>query len=81
MGLPDPHDPRMFTHLARINDAGDVVAVVEIADTAIGGAANPQHDGSTDTYLDVTELVKEKTVDVQKLSAKDLKAALKAARG
>lgn len=81
MGLPDPHDKRLFTHFARVNDQGEVIAIIEIADTALKGAAHPDKDGSPDPVIDVTDLAKRADVDLSRLSLKQIDTAQKATRG
>ena len=34
MGFKDPHDPREFRRFAKIDAKGDIVAMVEVADSA-----------------------------------------------
>ncbi len=53
MGLKDPHDPRTFTHFAKLNADGSVAAIVEVADTSLT-TYHPNQDGNA--YVDVTAL-------------------------
>ena len=58
MGLADPHDPRTFTHFARFDASGHVIAIIEIADSALASGAHPDQDGSNRLHVDVSDLAK-----------------------
>ncbi len=51
MGVKDPHDPREFRHFAQCDAAGNILALVEVADSA------PEPVGSADAiHVDVSAL-------------------------
>lgn len=73
MGLADPHDPRTFTHFAKLNPDGSVAAIVEVADTDVY-VNHPSADGNV--YVDVTALRSQRIdVDAVVISTKVLEDA------
>lgn len=61
MGIPSgTHDPRNFEHFAKVNDAGEVVAVIALADGTIwhdDEGAVSWTDGEGYRYVYVTDLL------------------------
>lgn len=53
MGLADPHDKRTFTHFAKLDADGNVIAIVEVADGSVVSSP-PGLDGRV--HVDVTDL-------------------------
>ena len=66
MGLPDHHDPRLFTHIAKFHADGTIAAIVEVADDAVDGyrLASPKIP-----FVDVSAIAKR--IDVTSLTADD----------
>lgn len=64
MGFADPHDPRKFTHYAKLDTSGAVVAIVEVADE--NRVFSHPDLVSNAVYVDVTDL--RTSVDVYKIA-------------
>jgi hypothetical protein len=44
MGLPDPHDPRLFQKFVRLNDDGTIAAVLEVSDAGVAAKVEELQD-------------------------------------